>query len=100
MSTFICAQFHIHDRQGYARYVEMATPIFIREGVKIHASDDAPIGITQGVDFNKVVLLEFRDPAHLEHFFSTPDYAKAAKVRNAASTITAVQFERFTGLDT
>lgn len=95
MSTFICTQFHIHDRAGYEEYVKLATPIFIREGVIIHASDNAPVGITPGVDFDKVVLLEFRDQAHMRGFFSASDYMAAAKIRDAASTLTAVQFERF-----
>lgn len=95
MSLFVLAQFKIHDRAGYDDYVALATPIFIREKVKILASDDSPVAITPGADFDKVVLLEFRDQAHMTGFFSAPDYMKAADIRNAASTLTAMQFNRF-----
>jgi len=95
MSIFVFAQFQIHDRQGYEKYVELATPIFMREGVKVLANDEAPVLISPGLKADKAVLLEFRDKAHYQHFFSQPDYIEAAKHRDAASTITAMRFERF-----
>jgi len=98
MSTFVLAHFQIHDREGYAKYVDLATPIFIREGVKVLANDEAPVPMSPGLKIDKTVLLEFRDKAHCKHFFSQPDYLEAAKHRDAASIITAMRFERFTGL--
>ena len=96
MSIFVFAHFQIHDKAGYARYVELATPIFIREGVKVLGNDEAPVPISPGLKADKAVLLEFRDKAHYKDFFSLPDYVAAAKHRDAASTITAMRFERFT----
>jgi uncharacterized protein (DUF1330 family) len=95
MSTFVLAHFTIHDRAGYGRYVELATPIFMREGVKILANDEAPVAMTPNMKGDKVVLLEFRDDAHMKHFFALPDYVAAAEHRNAASTLSAVKFKRF-----
>lgn len=98
MSLFVFAYFQIHDREGYAKYVELATPIFMRESVKVLANDEAPAPITPGLKVDKAVLLEFRDQAHYQHFFSQADYMQAAKHRDAASTITAIRFERFDGI--
>ena len=95
MSTFVFAKFTIHDQAGYARYVKLATPIFMREKVIIHASDEAPMPLSPDMKADKVVLLEFRDQAHFKHFFSQADYVEAAKIRDAASTISATVFERF-----
>ena len=95
MSTFVFAKFNIHDRAGYERYVALATPIFMREKVKIHGSDDAPRPLTADMAADKVVLLEFRDRAHYKDFFSQADYIEASKIRDAASTISATVFERF-----
>lgn len=97
MTTFVLAHFQIHDRGGYDTYVKLATPIFMREGVKVLANDESPVPITPGLKVDKAVLLEFRDEAHYKHFFSQPDYIEAAKHRDAASTITAMQFKRFSG---
>jgi uncharacterized protein (DUF1330 family) len=95
MSLFVFAKFAIHDRAGYNRYVELATPIFLREGVKVHGSDDAPQDLTPDMKADKAVLLEFRDKAHFEHFFNQEDYIAAAKHRNAASRMSATSFQRF-----
>jgi len=96
MSTFVLAHFIIHDQAGYDRYVALATPIFMREGVKILANDTAPVAMTPNMKADKIVLLEFRDDAHMTHFFALEDYNAAAVHRNKASTLSAVKFERFT----
>ena len=76
-----------------------ATPIFIREGVKVHANDEAPVPVTPGLHVDKVVLLEFRDTAHMKEFFALPDYVEAGKYRDAATTMNIIQFKRFIGMD-
>ncbi len=96
MSKFILAHFKIHDPAGYQRYVELATPIFMREGVKILGNDEKPVAMTPDMETDKVVLLEFRDDAHLKNFFALPDYMEAAKHRDLASTLSAVKFDRYT----
>ena len=95
MSVFVLAKFSIHDQAGYARYVELATPIFMREGVKILANDVAPVPMTPDMAADKIVLLEFRDNAHMQSFFALPDYMAAVERRNAASKLSAVKFDRF-----
>jgi len=95
MSIFVLAHFQIHDQNGYSRYVELATPIFMREGVKILANDTAPVAMTQNMKADKAVLLEFRDNAHMKRFFELEDYKAAAVHRDGASTLSAMKFERF-----
>ena len=97
MTQFVFACFEIHDPAGYARYVELASPIFMREGVKILGNDTQAQAMSPGLTVDKAVLLEFRDSDHMKQFFSQPDYMAAAKHRDAASKITAVRFERFGG---
>ena len=85
MPTFVFAKFDISDPEGYEQYVALATPIFIREKVRVHASDNAPKALTPDMQADKVVLLEFRDHDHFRHFFAQADYMEAAKVRDASS---------------
>ena len=42
MPTLVFAKFAINDLFGYSRYVDLSTPIFVREKVIIHASDEEP----------------------------------------------------------
>ena len=95
MPTLVFAKFTINDHVGYSRYVELATPIFVREKVIIHASDEKPQALSPDMQADKVVLLEFRDHSHFKNFFSQIDYIEAAKIRDAASTISATVFQRF-----
>ena len=95
MPTLVFVKFAIHDPAGYARYVELATPIFMRGKVIIHASDDRPQALSPDMKADKVVLLEFRDRTHYKHFFSQADYMEVAKSRDAASTLSATVFERY-----
>jgi len=80
---------------GVVAIVELATPIFIREGVNILGNDMSPVALTPDMQADKIVLLEFRDDAHMDAFFKLPDYIEAAKHRLAASKMSGVKFERF-----
>ena len=95
MSVFVFAKFAIHDFEGYQRYVELSTPIFIREGVKVLGNDMSPVHLSSDMKADKAVLLEFRDDAHMDAFFKLPDYIEAAKHRLAASKMSGIKFERF-----
>lgn len=93
MSIFLFASAEFHDKVEYDRYVELSTPIFIREGVKVLGNDEDASFL--GLSGNKAVLLEFRDEAHMKHFFALSDYQAAAKHRDAGATMRTVKFRRF-----
>ena len=92
MSLFIFAKLNIHDRARYNLYMEKAGPMFVEHDVKIHAADDAP-RIMGGGAADKVVLMEFRDPAHMQGFMSHPDYLEIAKDRDAGADLTSTMFK-------
>jgi len=98
MSLFLFAFFEIHDRPTYEKYMAAAKPIFMREGVNVLANDEAPIPMSPGIKADKVVLLEFRDEAHMRAFFALPDYIEAGKFRDASTTMNIIRFDRFDGL--
>lgn len=91
MLLFATAEYH--DKAAYDRYVELSTPIFMREGVNVIGNDEAAAFF--GLPGDKAILLEFRDEAHMKHFFALPDYQAAAKHRDAGATMRMVQFRRF-----
>ena len=95
MSQFVFTFFTIHDRAEYDRYVALATPIFMREGVKVHANDEAPIPMSADIKADKAVLLEFRGGDHMKNFFALPDYMAAAKHRDAGTKMSIIRFKRF-----
>ena len=95
MSILLFVSAEYHNKAEYDRYVELSTPIFMREGVKILANDTAPVAMTQNMKADKAVLLEFRDNAHMKRFFELEDYKAAAVHRDGASTLSAMKFERF-----
>lgn len=97
MTQFVFTFFTIHDRAEYDRYVELATPIFIREGVKVLANDEAPVAMSPGLEADKAVLLEFRDGGHMKSFFELEDYKAAAVHRDAGTKMTIIRFKRFAG---
>lgn len=95
MSVLVFASAEYHNKAEYDRYVELSTPIFMREGVKVLGNDeDASFFDLPG---DKAILLEFRDKAHMANFFALPDYQDAAKHRDAGATMRMVRFRRFPG---
>jgi uncharacterized protein (DUF1330 family) len=96
MSTFVFATAEYTDKAEYNRYVELSTPIFMREGVKVLGNDET--AKFSGIDGEKAILLEFRDHEHMRHFFALPDYQAAAKHRDAGAQMRMVTFRRMPAL--
>jgi len=92
MSLFLFACAEYTNKAEYDRYVELSTPIFMREGVKVLGNDEAARFTDMPGD--KAVLLEFRDLDHMKHFFALPDYQVAAKHRDAGAKMRTVSFRR------
>ena len=93
MSVFVFATAEYKNKAEYDRYVELATPIFTREGVQVLGNDEeASFG---GLPGDKAILLEFRDKAHMKSFFELPDYQAAVKHRDAGAKMRMVRFRRF-----
>lgn len=94
MGVFVFAKLSIHDRARYNKYMEKATPMFVEQGVKIHAASESMHFHNMDKDCDKIVLMEFRDPAHMQEFMSHPDYVEAAKDRDAGADLNSIMFER------
>ena len=93
MGVMIFAKLSIHDRDRYNKYMEAATPMFIEHGVKIHAASENMRFHNMDKDCDKIVLMEFRDPAHMQSFMSNPNYVEAAKDRDAGADLNSIMFE-------
>ncbi len=92
MSTFVFATAEYTNKAEYNRYVELSTPIFMREGVNVLGNDEG--AKFSGIDGDKAILLEFRDHAHMKAFFALPEYQAAAKHRDAGANMRMVTFRR------
>lgn len=95
MSLIIIAFLDFIDVEEYQKYMEAAGPIFVREGVKLIVNDADPKPLTEGMAMDKVVVMEFRDQAHMQHFFSLPDYRKAQEHRDKGVKMRTVMTQRF-----
>jgi uncharacterized protein (DUF1330 family) len=95
MSLVVVAFLDFIDREEYGKYMAAAGPIFMREGVKLIVNDDAPKPLTEGMEMDKVVVMEFRDEAHMQGFFSLPDYREAQVHRDKGVKMRTVMTRRF-----
>lgn len=93
MALYLFNAIEIHDAAEYARYVELATPVFVRMGVKVLGNDEE--ARFNGLPGDKAVLLEFRDKAHMKAFMEDPDYVKAAVHRDKGTTMNIAVFRQF-----
>ena len=95
MPTIVIAFLEIIDRDEYEKYMQAAGPIFIREGVKLIVNDEQPKPMSEGMEMDKVVVLEFRDDDHMKAFFSLPDYIEAGVHRDKGARMRLVRTKRF-----
>lgn len=83
------------DEDEYQKYMDAAGPIFMREGVNFIVNDADPKPMTPNISMDKVVVAEFRDEAHMQHFFGLPDYKEAVKHRDKGVKMRTVITRRF-----
>lgn len=98
MSVIIMGLFDYKDEAAYRRYVELATPIFMRENVKFIVNDEDPKIMGGDISLDKVVVMEFRDKAHMADFFAQPDYQEAAVHRDQGVEMRLIRVRRFPAL--
>ena len=95
MSTILITLITFTDREEYAHYAAMAGKIFVAEGVKVHVNDEAPQVVAGQIDAEKVVVLEFRDDAHMAAVLGSDAYKAAMVHRDKAIKIRTLKVERF-----
>lgn len=95
MSTIVVVFLDIFDPAEYEKYMKSAGPIFMREGVKLIVNDENPKPLSEGMEMDKVVVLEFRDDDHMKQFFALPDYLEAGVHRDKGARMRLVKTTRF-----
>lgn len=95
MSLILITFLEFIDKGEYETYMKEAGPIFIREGVKIIVNDESPRPLSPDMSMDKVVVLEFRDEAHMQSVLSSPEYKKAQVHRDKGVKTSPVMVQRF-----
>ena len=95
MSLIVIAFLDFIDVDEYKKYMTAAGPIFAREGVQLIVNDTAPKPLTPDMTMDKVVVMEFRDEAHMQGLFALPDYQEAQVHRDKGVRMRTVVTQRF-----
>lgn len=100
MPLYLVARVTVTDAAEYALYSQAVGPIFIREKVRVIASDLSPMTYSETEkravkddSVSRIVMLEFRDTPHMERFFLQPDYIAAKVHRDAGARFEVNVFE-------
>jgi len=97
MSILLYSELNIHKPELYQAYMEKMGPLFAAHGITLHANDTEAVPISGQPKPDKVVIIEFRDQAHMQAFLSEPDYIAAAADREASVTERTMIFKRWEG---
>ena len=95
MSTILVTLITFTDRDEYAHYARMAGELFMAEGVQVHVNDESPEVVAGEIEADKVVVLEFRDDAHMRDVLGSEGYARAMVHREKAIRIRTLKVRRF-----
>jgi uncharacterized protein (DUF1330 family) len=95
MSTILVTLITFIDQEEYAHYAAMAGKLFMAEGVKVHVNDENPERVAGDIAADKVVVLEFRDDAHMAKVLGSEAYQAAMVHREKAIKIRTLKVERF-----
>lgn len=85
MSTYLAAQFTIHDHERYGRYVQAFARTMDGYDGELVVADMAPEVVEGSWPFDKFVLLRFRDEEEARRWATSAAYRKISVDREAAT---------------
>ncbi len=85
MSCYLVARITIHDRNGYARYLDEFDEAFARYHGEVLAVDEAPELLEGEWNATRLVLIRFPSKAECHRWYDSPEYQRIARHRWGAS---------------
>ena len=86
MSAYIVVEIHVHDRDRYDRYKEMAPPSIAQYGGRYIVRGGVCEALEGAWNPPRFVMLEFDSAERARAWWSSPEYAEAKKLRHATAT--------------
>ena len=85
MPAYVVSMMHITDAENYKNYTDRTPEIVKRHGGKFLTRGE-PFTCVEGTEYDgRLVILEFPSKAHVEAWYSDPDYEEAMVFRQASS---------------
>jgi len=85
MTVYAIAQFEIHNREAYDRYVSKFADVFSKFKGTLLVSDEHPTVLEGEWRKDKLVIMSFPDQAAFSDWADSPEYQKISKDRVAGS---------------
>jgi len=95
MTVYVIAQLEFTDVDRYRIYQEAATRLFMQEGVRVLAADEAPVVMEGDWSGDKVVVMAFGDEAAARAFLESDAYRTISRDRDAGARTTALMVKGF-----
>lgn len=87
MPVYIVSMMHITDPDTYRQYTDRTPDIVKRHGGKFLTRGE-PFSCIEGQPYDgRLVILEFPTQAHVDAWYTDPEYRAAMAFRHAASTM-------------
>lgn len=91
---YLVAHISVHDKDGFQKFVEMATPVIGEYGGKVLAREPAP-DVREGKALGLCIVIEFESIEQARAFYESEQYTAARIVRETASDTHLVLIEGF-----
>ena len=89
---YLVAHISVHDKEGFQKFVEMATPAIGEYGGKVLAREPTP-DVREGKALGLCIVIEFESMEKARSFYESEQYTAARIVRGAASDTHLVLIE-------
>jgi len=81
---YIVADIHVHDKEGFEKFRQIASPVIGEYGGKILVRNPKP-EVREGIDVGMVILLEFESMENARKFYESEKYTSAIALREKAA---------------
>ena len=97
MTAYVIVDVNVHDRERYARYIELANPVVEAFGGKYLARAGRTETLEGDWAPTRLVILEFPSVEQAHTWLNSEEYRQARALRHATATTQMVVIEGYAG---
>jgi uncharacterized protein (DUF1330 family) len=95
MAVYVISDVRVRDADGFRAYTRAVPSVLAKHGVEYVVRGGDPTPLEGQWDASRMVVLRFRDRAHVRDWYESPEYQELVALRAGSAEVSAVVVDGF-----
>lgn len=100
MTVYVISDVSVLDANAFTAYTRAVPSVLAKHGVEYVVRGGQPTQLEGDWDASRIVVLRFRDRAHVRRWYDSPEYQELMVLRAGAAEVSAIVVDGFDGAPT